>query len=367
MKLAMVVPGGVDRSGEYRVIPALMALITRLSERHEVHVFAFAQEPRPARWMLAGAHIHNIGGSWRVPRSVAAMIEEHRRARFGLVQAIWSGPVGLTAVIAARLIGAPCVIHLAGGELAADEHSGYGAMLHRRWRIIEPRVLRTADAVTAASAPIVEAAAKLGVDAQRVPLGVDLECWQPLAPRRRDSAAPLRVIHVATLNRVKDQSTLVHALRRVADEGVEFHLDVVGEDTLDGRIQALVADIGLSSRCTFHGFRTQRQLRPLMAAADIHVFSSRHEAGPIVMLEAAIAGVPTVGTRVGHAAEWPGEAVVSVPVGDAMALAEGLRLLATDEPRRFRMAEAAHRLALSEDAAHSAACFERIYAKLVSH
>src|SRR5690349_20173428 len=106
MKLAMVVPGGVDRSGEYRVIPALLALIARLSERHELHVFALAQEPRPARWMLAGAHIHNIGGSWRVPRSVAAMIEEHRRAPFGLVQAIWSGPVGLAAVIAARLIGA---------------------------------------------------------------------------------------------------------------------------------------------------------------------------------------------------------------------------------------------------------------------
>lgn len=367
MKLAMVVPGGVDRSGEYRVIPALLALVARLAERHEVHVFALAQEPRPARWMLAGAHIHNIGARPRVPRCVAALIGEHRRAPFGLVQAIWSGPVGLIAAIAARLVGTPCAIHLAGGELAADEHSRYGALLHRRWRIIEPRVLRAADAVTAASAPIIEAAARLGVDAQRVPLGVELEWWRPRAPRPRDPSGPLRVIHVATLNRVKDQSTLMHALRRVADEGVDFHLDVVGEDTLDGRIQALAARIGLASRCTFHGFRTQRQLRPLMDAADLHVFSSRHEAGPLVMLEAAIAGVPTVGTHVGHAAEWPAEAVLSVPVGDAMALAKAVRLLASDEPRRFRMAEAAHRLALAEDAAHSAACFDRIYARLVSH
>ena len=27
MRIALVVPGGVDRSGEYRVIPALLALI----------------------------------------------------------------------------------------------------------------------------------------------------------------------------------------------------------------------------------------------------------------------------------------------------------------------------------------------------
>ena len=57
MKIALVVPGGVDRSGEVRVIPALLALIRRLAAAHDVHVFALAQEPGPGAWMLEGAHV----------------------------------------------------------------------------------------------------------------------------------------------------------------------------------------------------------------------------------------------------------------------------------------------------------------------
>jgi hypothetical protein len=33
------------------------------------------------------------------------------------------------------------------------------------------------------------------------------------------------------------------------------------------------------------------------------VVSSRHEAGPVAVLAAAVAGVPTIGTCVGHIAE----------------------------------------------------------------
>lgn len=44
MKLALVVPGGVDRSGEFRVIPVLLALVERLARAHDVHVFALRQE-----------------------------------------------------------------------------------------------------------------------------------------------------------------------------------------------------------------------------------------------------------------------------------------------------------------------------------
>jgi hypothetical protein len=61
VRIALVVPGGVDASGEYRVIPALLALIRSLTRRHEVDVFALAQEPVPGCWDLLGARIHNIG------------------------------------------------------------------------------------------------------------------------------------------------------------------------------------------------------------------------------------------------------------------------------------------------------------------
>ena len=58
MKLALLMPGGVDRSGEHRVIHAFLWLLERLARRHEVHVFALNQEPEPAEWDLLGAHVH---------------------------------------------------------------------------------------------------------------------------------------------------------------------------------------------------------------------------------------------------------------------------------------------------------------------
>jgi glycosyltransferase involved in cell wall biosynthesis len=74
--------------------------------------------------------------------------------------------------------------------------------------------------------------------------------------------------------------------------------------------------LGLSERVRFQGFLPQRQLRPLVEAADLMIISSRDEAGLFAMLEAAVAGVPTVGTAVGRIAEWAPHAAVSVRAGD---------------------------------------------------
>ena len=360
MKLALVVPGGVDRSGEFRVIPALLALIERLARTHEVHVFALQQEAAAARWELAGASIHNIGTGRTRWRAIAAIRAEHRRAPFDLVHAIFSGPCSLVAVAAARLLRLPSLVHVAGGELVALHAIGYGGRLAWKGRLREACVLRAADVVTAASVPIIAALHALGVAARRVPLGVDLQAWPPLAPRAR-RAGPARLIHVASLNRVKDQPTLLRALAALRDGGLAFRMDVVGVDTLQGEVQRLAGRLGLEQCVSFLGFRTQRELRPLMEAADLQVMSSLHEAGPLVLLEAAVAGVPTVGTAVGHLVEWAPAAARAVPVGDWAALAAAIRQLLGDEALRLQVAAAAQRRALLEDADCTARLFEALY------
>ncbi len=89
MKIALVVPGGVDRTGEFRVIPVLLALIERLARDHEVHVFALRQEATADCWELVGARIHNIGDGWSRLRAIKAIMAEHRRSPFDLVHAIF--------------------------------------------------------------------------------------------------------------------------------------------------------------------------------------------------------------------------------------------------------------------------------------
>ena len=82
MRIALVVPGGVDRSLEYRVIPALLALISRLAINNDVQVFALHQELKAGEWQAAGAHIRNIGSKHTVLRAVRAICTE--RADFGV-------------------------------------------------------------------------------------------------------------------------------------------------------------------------------------------------------------------------------------------------------------------------------------------
>ncbi len=366
MRIAVVVPGGVDRSGEVRIIPALVALLAQLSARHDVQVFALAQEPRAGRWPLAGAQIHNIGRPMTRLRTLRAIRAAHAVAPFAVVQAIWSGPCGLVAVSAGRLLGIPSLVHVAGGELSALPDIGYGGARRWRSRLRERLTLNAAARVSAASTPLIERIAAFGVQAQRVPLGVDLGSWPARAPLRREPGSKARLIHVASLNRVKDQPTLLRAAAMLAHSGSDFQLDIVGEDTLCGQIQALAAAQGLSAQVRFHGFLTQRLLRPLMEAAHLAVVSSRHEAGPVVVLEAAAAGVPTVGTAVGHIAEWAPQAAIAVPVADPAALARAIGVLLADEESRLAIARAAQLRATREDAVFSARCFEALYAQLTS-
>lgn len=365
MKLALVVPGGVDRSGEFRVIPVLLALIRRLACEHEVHVYALRQEAAADSWPLAGACIHNLGDGWPRLRAIGAIREEHRRAPFDLVHAIFSGSCSFVGVCAALSLGLPSLVHIAGGELVAMHDIGYGGRRFLKGRLREALVLRGANAVTAASVPILQSLEALGVPARRVPLGVDLRSW-PAAPPRGRQPGPARLIHVASLNRVKDQPTLLRALAVLAESGVDFRMDVVGQDTLDGEMQRLAHELGLDARVCFHGFKTQRELRPMMEAADLLVMSSRHEAGPLVLLEAAVAGVPTVGTAVGHLAEWSPSAALAVPVADWSALAEAIGRVLSDETLRLRLAVAAQRRAVTEDADRTARAFQALYLQLVA-
>jgi glycosyltransferase involved in cell wall biosynthesis len=212
---------------------------------------------------------------------------------------------------------------------------------------------------------MVEAAAALGVEAERLPLGVALDRWPPSAPRPRATAHPLRLLHVASLNPVKDQETLLQAARLLLDASHPFRLDVVGEDTMEGRVQTRASQLGLERVVHFHGFLPQDKLRPLVEAADIHLVSSRHEADPTVLLEAAVAGVPTVGTRVGHLLDWAPDAALAVPPGSPAALAEGVLQLALDEPRRMALARAAQRRAVAEDADWTAARVVSIYEEML--
>ena len=362
MKIALVVPGGVDRSGQARVIPCLLWLIERLAAGDEVHVFALNQEPKPGRWPLLGAQVHNIGRRPRRLRALAALIAEHRRAPFDIVHGFWAAGPGLVSAAFGRWAGLPAVLTLPGGDLTAMKDIGYGARITWRGRLLVRLALAGASKVVVQSDWMARLAARFGVKAERIPFGVALDRWPIAPPRPRDPDQPLRLLSVANLNRVKGHDLLLDALALLKARGVAFHLDLVGLDTLDGAVQRRCSALGLDGEVTFHGFAPHAQLRPWFDAADLLLVTSRHEAGPLVALEAAVAGVPTVGAAVGHVDDWAPQAAVAVPIGDAGALGEAIARLAQDEAERLRLAGAAQAWAVAADADVTAGRTRALYA-----
>lgn len=366
MKIALVVPGGVDRSGVARVIPCLLWLIERLAKGgDEVHVFALNQEPAPGEWRLLGAVVHNAGRRPRL-RTLAKMLREHRRGRFDLVHAFWAGAPGQVASAFRAFTGVRYAVSLPGGDLAAIADIGYGGQLRWKGRIATRFVLARASAIVAPSDWIAAQAVALGWRPATIPFGVALDRWPVSPPRARTAGDRLRLIHVASLNRVKDPLGLLDAMRLLADRGLSFALDIIGEDTLGGAVQRHCGALGLDDRVKFHGFVPNSKLRAWFGQSDLLVMNSRHEGAPIVLIEAAVAGVPTVGTKVGMIADWSPEAALAVPVGNPQALADAVLRLAGDDAERLRLAKAAQERAIAHDADTYAAQLRRLYADLAA-
>jgi glycosyltransferase involved in cell wall biosynthesis len=368
VRIVLVVPGGVDRGGRERVIPALLWLIERLAADNEVLVVALGQEPVASRYELLGATIVNVPPEARGPHRLARMIARAVRAVGSagppdIVHGLWASVSGLSAVLAARRYRVPSLVHVAGGELLALRELDYGGALGRGGRLITSTTLRLAGEVTVASDWMAAHVRANGWRVDRViPLGVDLTRFTPLPPA---TAGPTtggadRLVHVASLNRVKDQTTLLRAVALVHQSRPALRVDIAGVDTLDGAVERLAAELLPAGVVHFHGFVPSDELAPLYRAAALNIITSRHEAGPVAVLEAAACGTATVGTTVGHVADLASRrepAAIAVPVGDHRALAEAIVSLLADDSRRDMLARRARRWACEHDADATAEAF----------
>jgi glycosyltransferase involved in cell wall biosynthesis len=369
VKIALVVPGGVDRSGRERVIPALLWLIERLARRHDLLVIALEQEPQPSRYSLLGAQVANLGSVPRHPLALGALHRLRRllaalrsvESRFDVLHGFWAEPAALAGV-AGRLMHIPAVMSIGGGEFACLPEIGYGGGLRWQARLVRRLALGLAAAVTAGSEYALAPVHRWRPDARWLPLGADAQLFA--APPQRATGPPWRLLCVASINRVKDPETMLQALRLVARHEPQVRLEWVGGDTLGGHVQRRAEALCLGDTVRFPGFQPVDALSPLYQRAHVLMQSSLHESQGVAVCEAALAGVPAVGTAVGIVAELAPAAAVAVSVGDAQALATGILDLLRDTERRERLGHAAQAWALAHDADWTAAEFEALYARV---
>jgi glycosyltransferase involved in cell wall biosynthesis len=366
MRIALVVTGGVDPSARHHVIPSLLALIERLARRYAVDVYALRYMERPCSYSLLGATVYDLGRPQGLRAQYAALLRALAvNGPYDLLHAYWALPAGLVTSLAGRRLRVPSIVVFDSGEFVAIPDIGYG--LQRRWtqRLAVRTTIRLATRTVVCSRFQERLARAHGARPEVIPIGPDLRVFNGTGnagiDRSRHEGAPWRLLHVANLNPVKDQPTLLRALKLIVSRVPGVHLDVVGLDTLGGAVQSMARELGLSGHISFHGFQPSERVADFYRRAHLLVLSSRHEAAGMVTMEAAACGLPVVGTSVGYVADLAPEADAGVPVADPDALAGRIVDLLADPDGRRHLADNARAWAVAHDADWTAREFARVY------
>jgi glycosyltransferase involved in cell wall biosynthesis len=174
------------------------------------------------------------------------------------------------------------------------------------------------------------------------------------------------VATVANMRKEKGYEVLLDAARQLVDDGLPVRFVAVGHGPLEDEVRRARDELGLEDRFFLTGFRADAQR--VVAGSDLFVLASHHEGFPVAVMEALAAGVPVVSTAVGDVPRFIGEGGggLVVPPGDSVALADALRALIVDPPRRLQMAEAARATGSNFDIRRASARLEEIYDALLN-
>ena len=240
---------------------------------------------------------------------------------------------------------------------------------------LERVVARAADVTLGASQDLVERATELGArDARLGPVAAP-GLRTPARGREQvrdeliraaglaDPRTPV-VLAVGRLGDQKDYPTLLAALGEHWPAQVRRPLlAIAGTGPLREGLASRAARLGLPVLLL-----GQRDDVPeLLGAADVFALSSRWEARPLALQEAARAGVAVVATSVGGVADLLGGAADLVPPGDPVAFAAALSRLVRDTAHRRQVAAAVReRSAQWPDEAATTRQVRAVYDELVA-
>ena len=145
---------------------------------------------------------------------------------------------------------------------------------------------------------------------------------------------------IGTIARLTDQKGIDVLLRAAADVP-DASFVLIGDGPDRAALETLAADLGVAERVEFAGW--SEDARADLARFDVFALPSRYEGLPLAIIDAMLAGLPTVATRVGSIPEAIEDGVqgLLVPPDDPAALAEALRRVAADPSLRERLGAAA--------------------------
>jgi len=252
---------------------------------------------------------------------------------------------GFLARLAARIAGVPCVAYTCHGFLF---NQGGGPLIRSASYAMERIAAGWTDIWTSVSEADAADARRLGICRQPVVVGNgrDPDIFRPdreaRARVRSELGAQEGAVVVVAVSRLvadKGYAELAAAMRDVPDA----ELWVVGERLATDRgqdVAALLERAGLGPRLRRLGYR--HDVAAVLAAADIFVLPSYHEALPMSVIEAMLAGLPVVASDLPGTRQQveDGRTGILVPPREVQPLAAALMRLVRDPDLRDAMGQA---------------------------
>ena len=312
--------------------------------------------PSLGRSVRFGDDIRAFVGIYRLIREFRPDIVHTHTTKAGLL--------GRLAAVTCRV---PVRVHTFHGHLL---HGYFGRVVSRALILVEKVLASQTTVLVAVGEQVRDDLVKAGIGRSDqytvIPPGVRPAEVQDKALARVQLGLPANspvVLYVGRLSTIKRPDRLVEAMRIVLEDHPNVVLAIAGEGELLKSTQRLAEPLGSSVR--FLGW--QPDISRLCSAADCLVLTSDNEGMPVSLIEAAMAGVPSVTTDVGSAREVVVDGVTGFVVpADAAAVADGLvRLL--DHGLGSQMGKAAKERATTEfDAGRLIADHEILYERLVA-
>jgi glycosyltransferase involved in cell wall biosynthesis len=277
---------------------------------------------------------------------ILQMLDYIQRERFTEIIISTPGPVGLTALLAAKMLNLQTsgIYHTDFPQyiriLTEDSFLESVAWGYMHW------FYGQVDTVFVNSEEYKQSWIKRGFDPAKLkilPRGLDTELFHP---SRRDSAffekfgasnGEVRLLYVGRISKEKDLDLLADAYRRLRREGLPVQLFVVGHGPYS---EALAKSL---PEAFFTGYLRGKKLAAAYASADIFVFPSTTDTFGNVILEAQASGLPVVVSDSGGPKELVahktnGLITKSHNVDD---FTGAIRVLVTNRALRERMANSA--------------------------
>ena len=278
--------------------------------------------------------IPSLGRSVRIWGDLRALLlirRSIRRFRPDIVHT-HTAKAGVLGRLAAASCQVPVRVHTFHGHTL---HGYFGRVVSWASKLIERVLARGSTVLVAVGEQVRDdlVKARIGRPDQYIAIPPGVETAEPsdqtLARSRLGLPPEVPVaLFVGRLTAIKRPDRLIEAMGLVLERHPNVVLAVAGEGDLLAETESLAAPLGSAVR--FLGW--QSDIGDLFAAADFAILTSDSEGMPVTLIEAAMAGIPSVTTDAGSAREVVLDGVTGIVTApDSVAGAAGLaRLLDND-------------------------------------